>query len=55
VSTVDEGMEVLSGIPAGERIDGRYAEGTVNFLVQRRLKLFAEAMKRFGPDGRSEQ
>jgi predicted ATP-dependent protease len=32
--TVDEGIEVLTGIPAGERQkDGTYPENTVNYLV----------------------
>jgi predicted ATP-dependent protease len=38
LSTVDEGMEILTGIPAGERdARGRYASGCINRLVTDRL------------------
>jgi predicted ATP-dependent protease len=48
VSTIDEGIEVLTGIPAGERQkDGSYPEGTVNYLVNKRLKEMAEKIKEF--------
>lgn len=49
VRTVDEGIEILTGVPAGTRNpDGSFPEGTVNFLVDRRLRELAEAMKDFG-------
>jgi lon-related putative ATP-dependent protease len=36
--TIDEGIEFLTGVPAGERqADGSYQEGTVNYLVDKRL------------------
>jgi lon-related putative ATP-dependent protease len=39
VSTVDEGIEVLSGLPAGkQRKDGRWTTGSINDRVQTRLK-----------------
>jgi ATP-dependent Lon protease len=38
VSTIDEGIEILTGVPAGEEAgDGAYPEGTVNRLVVDRL------------------
>ena len=41
VSTVDEGIEILTGIPAGERDkDGKYPENTINGRVQARLNEF---------------
>ena len=41
VDTVDEGIELLTGKPAGKRRqDGTYPEGTVNGLVQKRLLHF---------------
>lgn len=48
VSTVDEAMEVLTGMPAG-RLDesGLYPTGTVNQLVTDRLAGFAEARTGF--------
>ena len=49
VSTIDEGMEVLTGTPAGERgEDGEYPEGTVHFLVEKRLDEMAKAARRRG-------
>ncbi len=50
VRTIDEGIEVLTGVPAGKRReDGTYEEGTVNYLVDRRLREMAEAMRGFQP------
>ncbi|MEW5806597.1 MAG: ATP-binding protein [Acidobacteriota bacterium] len=49
VKTIDEGIEILSGMPAGEKqADGTYPEGTVNCLVDKRLKELAEALKKYG-------
>lgn len=49
VSTLDEAMELLTGMPAGELgPDGSYPEGTINALVVRRLAELAEKMIRFG-------
>jgi hypothetical protein len=55
VRTIDEGIAVLTGVPAGEAgPDGRYPEATVNFLVDRRLRQFAEQARAFRGDGSSE-
>jgi predicted ATP-dependent protease len=52
VRTIDEGIALLTGVPAGEiGPDGAYPEGTVNFLVQRRLKELAEQAKSFRGNG----
>lgn len=52
VRTIDEGIETLTGVPAGKRRDdGTYEEGTVNDLVDRRLGEMAEAMRGFQPTG----
>lgn len=41
VSTVEEGIEILTGIPAGEPDEtGNYAEGTVFHKVQEKLKQY---------------
>lgn len=48
VSTIDEGLEILTGIEAGERrSDGSFAPGTVNGLVEARLQEMAESLKDF--------
>jgi predicted ATP-dependent protease len=56
VRSIDEGMEVLTGTAAGERSNGNpYPEGTVNFLVEKRLKEFAEGLLKFGKAEESGQ
>ena len=46
VKTIDEGLEVLTGYPAGERqADGGYPEGTVNYLVDKRLRELNQSMR----------
>jgi len=48
VRTIDEGIEILTGVPAGERQpDGSYTEGTVNYLVNKRLQEMADTAKDF--------
>ncbi|WP_129127165.1 Lon protease family protein [Geomonas oryzae] len=48
VSEVEEGIEILTGVPAGRPAeDGSYPEGSVNFLVQKRLKTMLENMRKF--------
>jgi predicted ATP-dependent protease len=52
VKTVDEGIEILTGVAAGERgPDGSYPEGTVNYLVDRRLSELAEGLRGFYREG----
>ncbi|MEW6569888.1 MAG: AAA family ATPase [Nitrospirota bacterium] len=46
VKTIDEGIEILTGVSAGERrADGIYPEGTVNHIVDKKLKEYAERLK----------
>ncbi|MBE0598584.1 MAG: AAA family ATPase [Desulfuromonadales bacterium] len=48
VANVDQGIEILTGIPAGERQgDGSWPEGTVNFRIDRRLREMAQAARKF--------
>jgi predicted ATP-dependent protease len=50
VKSIDEGLAVLTGVPAGEPdAEGNYPEGTVNHLVSRRLGELADRLRRFGP------
>jgi len=47
-TTIDEGIEFLTGVPAGERQgDGSYKEGTVNYLVNKRLQEMAETVRQY--------
>ncbi len=47
VSTVDEGMELLCGLPAGERqADGSFPAGSLNRLVMERLAQLTEARRK---------
>jgi predicted ATP-dependent protease len=47
VDTIDEGLEVLTGVSAGQRQgDGHYPQETVNDRVQRKLLHYAEQQKR---------
>jgi predicted ATP-dependent protease len=46
VRCIDEGIEILTGVPAGDRqADGTYPEGTVNCLVQKRLTELSESLR----------
>ncbi len=46
IDRVEEGLEIFTGMPAGElRSDGTYPEGTVNFLIARRLEELSAALK----------
>ncbi|CAF0689841.1 Lon protease family protein [Candidatus Methylacidithermus pantelleriae] len=51
VETVDQGMEILTGIPAGERgSDGRFPPSTINGRVEARLAEFAQRARAFQPE-----
>ncbi len=48
IETVDDGIELLTGVPAGTRgDDGLFAEGSVNRAVEDRLIRYAESMRAF--------
>ena len=48
VKSIDEGIEILTGVKAGERgPEGRYPAATVNRLVEDKLRLFAERSRAF--------
>ncbi len=56
VSTIDEGIEVLTGVPAGDRQDdGGYPEGTVHQRVEQRLKELAQSARKFRLADRRER
>ena len=52
VTSVDQGIEILTGVAAGERQeDGSWPEDTVNARVDRRLREMAEIAGKFGSKG----
>jgi len=47
VSSIDEGIEVLTGVPAGQRdSEGHYSPSSVNGFVEKQLKEYSERLKR---------
>jgi ATP-dependent Lon protease len=48
VATIDEGIEVLTGVEAGRsKEDGAFEEGTLNDLVDKELQRLAQGWKKF--------
>jgi predicted ATP-dependent protease len=54
VATIDQGIEILTGVVAGERHanedgeSGEFPSGSINARVEARLRQFAERVQRFG-------
>jgi predicted ATP-dependent protease len=47
VETIDQGLEILTGLPAGERDEtGNFPAGSVNQRVETRLAALAETWSR---------
>ena len=43
VQTIDEGIEILTAVPAGERDEsGNFPEGTINYRIEKRLTEFTQ-------------
>ena len=56
VSTIDEGVTLLTGRPAGARLtDGGYPQGTVNGAVQDQLQELAQKVKGFSQAEKAAQ
>lgn len=52
VKTIDEGIQVLTGVPAGEKdANGNYPEGTIHARANAKLRGFANIIKEFGTEG----
>ena len=46
ISTIDEGIEILTGVPAGKRDKiGNFPLGTINYLAYEKLKKYAKNLK----------
>jgi len=56
VKTIDEGIEILTGKKAGARnAKGAYPKGSINYLVDQKLKELAEGLKNFGNNEKDEE
>jgi len=56
VSTIDEGLEVLTGLKAGERVEGDgFEPDSINDRVQKRLETLAEKLRDFGKGEETEK
>jgi ATP-dependent Lon protease len=55
ITTIDEGMEILTGFKAGEAdSQGRFEDGTVNHLVDQELMRLAQSWRQFSSKGEEE-
>ena len=46
ISTIEEGIELLTGVPAGSKDEnGNFPAGAINYLVYQKLKKYAESSK----------
>jgi lon-related putative ATP-dependent protease len=55
VDHIDQGIEILTGRPAGARgEDGKFPVGSINALVESKLKLFAERARSFAKSAGSD-
>ena len=47
VSTIEEGIEILTGVPAGKKDKtGNFPAGTINYLAYEKLKKYAAISKK---------
>jgi lon-related putative ATP-dependent protease len=55
VETIDQGIELLTGVPAGEADeDGNFPDDTINGKVQKRLAVMAERWRSFAKSDQEE-
>jgi predicted ATP-dependent protease len=56
VENIDEGMEILTGVKAGEKQeDGTFPEDTINWHVDKKLRYMAEELQKFGKEKEKEK
>ena len=56
VANVDQGIEILAGVPAGQRdAGGRFPAESINYRVERRLSDFADRARAVGAPGGMKQ
>ncbi len=52
IDTIDDGIEILTGVPAGQRDDqGRFPEGSINRRVEDTLARYSETMQAYASKG----
>jgi len=55
VETIDQGIEILTGVEPGEiKKDGAFEEGTVNYIVDQELQRLAKSWKEFAVPSEKE-
>ena len=53
---VDQGIEILTGMPAGEpNEDGEFPEGSINYLVDLRLDDLSRGLKEYESPSSEEE
>jgi predicted ATP-dependent protease len=59
VTTIDQGIEILTGVEAGDKLEnGRFKEGTVNDLVDKKLRELGTKIREYeggGEEGKEEK
>ena len=56
LETIDQGIEVITGVAAGERDrSGHFPDGSINGRVEARLLELAEKRRAFGAPEKSEK
>ncbi|MDD2338627.1 MAG: ATP-dependent protease, partial [Geobacteraceae bacterium] len=56
VETIDQGIEILTGVSGGEKgPDGGYPEGTINQKVDMRLREILENMRKFSAGNEKDE
>ena len=47
ISTIEEGIEVLTGVPAGKKdANGHFPAGSINYLAYEKLKKYAQVSQK---------
>ncbi len=47
ISTIEEGIEILTGVPAGKKdVNGNFPAGSINYLAYEKLKKYASVSKK---------
>ena len=56
IKTINEGIEILTGMPAGRRLsNGKFAKGSIMAVVDEKLMTMALTLQRFGRDKQDDE